>query len=217
MKIGYARVSTEDQNLDLQLTALKHAGCDTIFTDKGVSGARFARPGLDATLRRVRPGGMLVVWKLDRLGRSLQGLVELVNTLAQRGVQFVSLSESINTTSPGGKFFFHMMAALAEFERALISERTRAGMAEARAQGRTLGRHAALTSAQCLEARQAIDIEGLTLKDVAMRYQIHPRTLSRHLALLQGCPDCEVCDGCPACQEAASSAPGCRAIDVSSR
>ncbi|MDP9900054.1 recombinase family protein [Variovorax ginsengisoli] len=181
MKIGYARVSTEEQHLDLQIAALERAGCNKIFTDQGVSGAVFSRPGLDRTLQRIQPGGMLVVWKLDRLGRSLQGLVQLVDALGQRDVQFVSLSEHIDTTSPGGKLFFHMMAALAEFERSLISERTRAGMAEARAQGRPLGRRAALSLQQQQAAHNAVEIDGLSINEVAKRYEIHPRTLRRYI------------------------------------
>ncbi|WP_080431511.1 recombinase family protein [Burkholderia ubonensis] len=140
MKIGYARVSTEEQCLDLQLSALKAAGCDTILSDHGVSGSRFDRPGLHEALRIAQVGDTLLVWRLDRLGRSLRHLLEAVNSLGQRGVEFASLTERIDTRSSTGMLMFHMIAALAEFERSLISERTRAGMAAARARGAKIGR-----------------------------------------------------------------------------
>jgi DNA invertase Pin-like site-specific DNA recombinase len=140
MKIGYARVSTEEQCLDLQLTALKRAGCDTILSDHGASGSKFDRPGLNDALATLQPGDALVVWRLDRLGRSLSHLVEVVGDLGQQGIEFVSLTECIDTRSPTGMLMFHMIAALAEFERSLISERTRAGMAAARARGAKIGR-----------------------------------------------------------------------------
>jgi len=140
MKIGYARVSTEDQNLDLQLVALKNYGCDVIRSDQGISGSRFDRPGLQMTLERLERGDTLVVWRLDRLGRSLRHLVDVVNHLGQRGIGLVSLTESIETKSSTGVLMFHMIAALAEFERALISERTKAGLAAARGRGVKLGR-----------------------------------------------------------------------------
>jgi DNA invertase Pin-like site-specific DNA recombinase len=139
MQIGYARVSTEEQTLDLQLDALQAAGCDRLFTDTA-SGAKAERPGLRETLDHLRAGDTLVVWRLDRLGRSLRHLIETVTTLAERGVGFKSLTESIDTTSPGGKLIFHLFGALAEFERDLIRERTKAGLTAARARGRTGGR-----------------------------------------------------------------------------
>ncbi|WP_081053215.1 recombinase family protein [Burkholderia territorii] len=140
MKIGYARVSTEEQSLDLQLSALKAANSDRILSDHGVSGSRFDRPGLKEALELAQAGDTLVVWRLDRLGRSLSHLVEVVSDLGKRGIEFVSLTESIDTRSSTGMLMFHMIAALAEFERALISERTRAGMAAARARGAKIGR-----------------------------------------------------------------------------
>ncbi|WP_081069279.1 recombinase family protein [Burkholderia diffusa] len=146
MKIGYARVSTEEQCLDLQLSALKRAGCDTILSDYGVSGSRFDRPGLRHALGMAKAGDALVVWRLDRLGRSLSNLVEVVSSLGKQGIEFVSLTESIDTRSPTGMLMFHMIAALAEFERSLISERTRAGMAAARARGAKIGRPRAVRS-----------------------------------------------------------------------
>src|SRR5690606_14463326 len=132
MLIGYARVSTQDQNPELQHDALTQAGCEKIFTEK-VSGAKRERPELQAALQYMRPGDMLVVWKLDRLARSLKQLIETVEELEQHQIGFRSLTEAIDTTSPGGRLIFHIFAALAEFERSMIRERTTAGLAAARA------------------------------------------------------------------------------------
>ncbi|HDR8861726.1 TPA: recombinase family protein [Burkholderia territorii] len=179
MIVGYARVSTDEQNLQLQIDALKKAGCDKIFSDQGVSGADFYRPGLDAALTHLSAGDLLMVWRLDRLGRSLGKLVDLITHLEGREIQFGSVMESINTKSSGGLLIFHMMAALAQFERSLISERTRAGMAAARARGQTLGRKRALDAKQRCEA---IDLlKDHSIADVARRFGIHPRTLKRAL------------------------------------
>jgi DNA invertase Pin-like site-specific DNA recombinase len=139
MLIGYARVSTLDQTLALQRDALTAASCKYICTDT-LSGTKDRRPGLDDALSRLRPGDTLVVWRLDRLGRSLKHLIETVQGLEQRGVGFRSLTEQIDTTTPGGTLIFHVFGALAQFERALIVERTQAGLAAARARGRTGGR-----------------------------------------------------------------------------
>jgi DNA invertase Pin-like site-specific DNA recombinase len=139
MLIGYARVSTTEQNLDLQKDALHAAGCERIFTDTA-SGAKADRPGLAAALEHCRKGDTLVVWKLDRLGRSLPHLVETVRELLDRGVGFKSLQEAIDTTTSGGKLIFHIFASLAEFERDIIRERTNAGLTAARARGRVGGR-----------------------------------------------------------------------------
>ena len=139
MLIGYARISTNDQNLNLQRDALKAAGCTQICEDTA-SGANAARPGLDKALGMLREGDTLVVWKLDRLGRSLKHLIESVQTLDGRGVGFKSIQDSIDTTTPGGKLLFHILGSLAEFERDLIRERTNAGLAAARARGRKGGR-----------------------------------------------------------------------------
>ncbi len=135
MLIGYARISTSDQNLDLQNDALGKAGCEKIFVDKE-SGAVSARSGLIQTMEMLRAGDTLVVWRLDRLGRSLKHLIEMIGTLEERKVSFRSLQESIDTTSPGGRLVFHIFGALSEFERGLIRERTQAGLAAARARGR---------------------------------------------------------------------------------
>src|SRR5829696_3337023 len=139
MDVGYARVSTFDQNLDLQKDALKRAGCEKIFTDT-MSGAKAERPGLVQALTFTRTGDVLVVWKLDRLGRSLKNLIDVVTKLETLGIGFRSITESIDTTTSGGKLIFHIFGALAEFERDLIRERTQAGLTAARARGRKGGR-----------------------------------------------------------------------------
>jgi DNA invertase Pin-like site-specific DNA recombinase len=148
MKIGYARVSTEDQNLDLQMDALKKAGCEKIFTDHGVSGISVNRTGLSQALAAVGAGDVLVVWKLDRLGRSLSFLIELIEKLRNDRAGFESISDGINTTTAGGKLVFHILGALAEFERALISEQSKAGMRAARQRGKHLDRPAKLNREQ---------------------------------------------------------------------
>jgi DNA invertase Pin-like site-specific DNA recombinase len=139
MLIGYTRVSTHDQNPTLQTDALKKAGCQRVFGDK-VGGVKSDRPGLKAALEYVRKGDSLLVWRLDRLGRSLKDLIEIVGGLEKRGIGFRSLQESIDTTTSGGRLVFHVFGALAEFERNLIRERTRAGLEAARARGRKGGR-----------------------------------------------------------------------------
>ena len=142
--LGYARVSTTDQDPALQLDALKAAGCVKVFTDRA-SGALDSRPQLDRMLDQLRPGDTVVVWRLDKLGRSIRHLITVVEDLAERGVGFKSLTESIDTTTGGGKLVFHVFAALVEFERALIQERTNAGLAAARARGRKGGRPSVMT------------------------------------------------------------------------
>jgi DNA invertase Pin-like site-specific DNA recombinase len=139
MKIGYARVSTTEQNLSLQTDALEQADCEKVFYDQ-ISGAKTSRPGLDEALTYLRQGDVLVVWRLDRLGRSLKHLIESVNSLEEQGIGLQSLQESIDTTTSGGKLIFHIFSALAEFERNLIRERTQAGLVAARARGRIGGR-----------------------------------------------------------------------------
>lgn len=177
-KIGYARVSTDEQNLDLQIQALKCAGCELIYTDSGISGSIRARPGLDKALRRLSAGDMLIVWRLDRLGRSLVHLVHLLENLGNRHIRFKSICEYIDTSSSGGRLVFHMMAALAEFERSLISERTRAGMAAARARGKHLGRQPSLNVDQCREAKLLLN-QGVNIRNVADQFKVTPRTLIR--------------------------------------
>src|SRR5918911_515078 len=147
MLIGYARVSTDDQNLNLQRDALQQVGCEQIFTDK-VTGTKATRPGLTDALSHLRNGDTLVVWRLDRLGRSLRHLIDTVTELQERGIGFKSLTESIDTTTSGGKLVFHIFGALAEFEREIIRERTKAGLTAARARGKNGGRPKALTTKQ---------------------------------------------------------------------
>ncbi|SMG09038.1 recombinase family protein [Paraburkholderia susongensis] len=177
MKIGYARVSTDEQNLDLQTRALRSAGCRKLFEDHGVSGASFSRPGLASMLEQLRAGDVLVVWRLDRLGRSLRRLLELIEGLNAKGIQFQSLTEAIDTTSSSGVLVFHMLAALAQFERSLIGERTRAGMLAARDRGCHLGRRPSLTPEQKATAVELL--ESSTLTDVATKFKVHPRTIRR--------------------------------------
>ncbi|QVN23003.1 recombinase family protein [Burkholderia pyrrocinia] len=179
MIIGYARVSTVEQSLGLQMDALTRAGCDTIFTDEGISGSDFSRPGLDATLAKLSAGDTLMVWRLDRLGRSLRKLIDLVTHLDSRSIQFASITESINTNSSGGMLIFHLMASLAQFERSLISERTRAGMASARARGKPIGRKPALDDQQRTQALKLLQKQSIL--EVAQHFKVHPRTLKRIL------------------------------------
>lgn len=168
--VGYARVSTADQNPDLQRDALSAAGCARVFEDEG-SGARADRPGLAQALDYARDGDILVVWKLDRLGRSLSHLIEAVAGLEARNVGFRSLTEDIDTTTPGGRLVFHLFGALGEFERDLIRERTRAGLAAAAARGRKGGRKPVATPERIDRARAMI-ARGLTVREAAARLRI---------------------------------------------
>ena len=179
--VGYARVSTVEQNLDLQITALTTAGCTEILTDQGLSGADFQRPGLRKALRHMQCGDMLVVWRLDRLGRSLVDLIQTVNGLSKRGCEFRSLTESIDTSSSGGRLVFHMMGAMAEFERAIISERTKAGMEAARMRGSRIGRRPSLSPEQIDSARRAVELGQRSVVEMAMSNGVHPKTLARLL------------------------------------
>ena len=176
MRIGYARVSTTDQNLALQCDALKAAGCERIFEDEGVSGSIVSRPGLDRALQALTEGDTLIVWKLDRLGRSLAHLVQTVADLGERGIEFRSLSDPIDTTNAGGRLVLHMMGALAEFERSLIAERTKAGLQAAKRQGVRLGRKPKLTPAQVAHARQLMDA-GENGRTVARSFGVARSTL----------------------------------------
>lgn len=182
MLVGYARVSTDDQELALQRDALAAAGCERVFTDT-MSGAKAERPGLTEALDFVRPDDTLVVWRLDRLGRSLTNLIEMMTTLADRGVGFRSLSEQIDTTTSGGKLVFHIFGALAEFERELIRERTRAGLAAARARGRQGGRPKKLDSPRKVAMAQALYNEGShSINDICQTLGISRATLYRTIA-----------------------------------
>ena len=176
--IGYARVSTDEQNPALQFDALDRAGCKRIFTDYA-SGARLSRPSLDEALGLLKCGDTLVVWKLDRLGRSLSHLISLISELEKRGVAFRSLSEAIDTGTAGGRLLFHVMGALAEFERALISERTRAGMAAAKTRGAALGRPRKLSSAQVSKASRSLMRSRRSVRDIASKLLVSRSTLRR--------------------------------------
>ena len=177
MLIGYARVSTQDQNLDLQIEALNKAGCQKIFDDK-ISGSRTERPGLAKALEMLREGDTLVVWKLDRLGRSVKNLVDLVGELHKQGVQFKSLTDSIDTGTPSGRFFFHVMASLAEMERELTIERTRAGLETAKRLGRIGGRKRKMTDSKIEAAKKQL-ASGITPRDVANNLGVSVPTLYR--------------------------------------
>ena len=180
MLIGYARVSTHDQNLDLQQDALNSAGCERIFIDE-ITGVRAARPGLDQALDLTRAGDTLVVWRLDRLGRSLRHLVELIGDLEDREVGFRSLQEAMDTTTSGGRLIFHMFAALAEFERNLIRERTIAGLTAARARGRKGGRPKKLGQTQVDMALSLYDGRQHTIKEICELIGISKPTLYRYI------------------------------------
>jgi DNA invertase Pin-like site-specific DNA recombinase len=169
-RIGYARVSTDGQEIALQLDALRAAGCDRIFEDQA-SGAKADRPGLIEALAYAREGDALVIWKLDRLGRSLPHLIETVSQLEKRGVGLRSLTEAIDTTTPGGRLIFHVFGALGQFERDLIRERTRAGLSAAAARGRRGGRKPVVT-ADKLERAKALLAKGLTVREAATRLKI---------------------------------------------
>ena len=181
MRVGYARVSTADQSPELQLDALRRAGCERIFTERA-SGARDDRPELARVLGDVlRQGDTLVIWKFDRLARSLPKLITTAEELERRGIGLVSLTESIDTTTPGGVLVFHMFGAIAQFERALIRERTTAGLAEARRRGRKGGRPPALKAADLAAARALMKEGVLPVRDVARRMGVSVATLYRHI------------------------------------
>jgi len=179
MKIGYARISTADQNARLQRDALKAAGCEKVVTEQ-VSGSSTKRPKLEKLLRSLKKGDVLTVWRLDRLGRSLPHLIEVVRDLEGKGAGFQSLSEDINTTTAGGRLVFHLMGALAEFERSLIVERTQAGLQAARKRGVRVGRPRSLTPAQVNHAKKLIN-SGERPTAVAKSLGVNRSTLYRYL------------------------------------
>jgi DNA invertase Pin-like site-specific DNA recombinase len=181
MLVGYARVSTGEQNLDLQTDSLRESGCERLFTDIG-SGARSDREGLREIFEFLRKGDTLVVWKLDRLGRSLKHLIELVAKLDQQGIGFRSLQENIDTTTSGGKLVFHVFGALAEFERDIIRERTQAGLAAARSRGRRGGRPKAMSEQQLIMARTLLNDPKTTVSEVCLTLGVSRSTLYRHLS-----------------------------------
>ncbi|EDQ6557295.1 recombinase family protein [Salmonella enterica subsp. enterica] len=177
-KIGYIRVSTNDQNTDLQRDALIRAECEQIFDDK-MSGTKANRPGLKRALKHLQTGDTLVVWKLDRLGRSVKNLVALISELHERGIHFQSLTDSIDTSTSMGRFFFHVMSALAEMERELIVERTNAGLAAARAQGRIGGRRPALSPDEIAQLSRLIQ-NGYSRKQLSIVYNVSLSTIYKY-------------------------------------
>ncbi|MCP4933207.1 MAG: recombinase family protein [bacterium] len=180
MKFGYARVSTDDQNLDLQVDALKAAGCNKILTEKA-SGAKTDRKALATLLESVRDGDTVIVWKLDRLARSIRQLIDTVDMLKEKGVQFVSLQDNIDTTTPGGELVFHIFGALAQFERAMIIDRTKAGLAAARARGRFGGRPRVLSGPKRSLARSMMKSGDHTVTEIADHLGVSRATLYRSL------------------------------------
>src|SRR5258705_7882323 len=181
MIIGYARVSTQEQNLELQQDALAKAGCDKVFEDHA-SGARMERLGLSDALSHLREGDTLAIWKLDRLGRTIRGLIGLVEQLRSRGVQFRSLTEGFDTSTPGGRLIFHIFAALAEMERDLIRERTRAGLDAARVRGRKGGRQVKINDKKLAHARELLANRETSIGEVAATLGVDRSTLYRALA-----------------------------------
>lgn len=180
MKVGYARVSTHEQNLSLQIDALKKSGCAKILTDK-ISGSKSERPGLQEALDYLRAGDSLVVWRLDRLGRSLKHLIEVITHLEERKIGFSSLQESIDTTTSGGKLIFHIFGALAEFERNLIRERTKAGLAAARVRGRKGGRPKLLNDKKTELAKNLYNSRKHPVSEICEILKISKSTLYTYL------------------------------------
>jgi DNA invertase Pin-like site-specific DNA recombinase len=180
MLIGYARVSTQDQTLALQKDALEKLGCNKIFTDTA-SGAKAERIGLEEALEYVREGDTLVVWRLDRLGRSLKHLIETITELNNRKIGFKSIQESIDTTTSGGKLIFHIFGALAEFERDIIRERTQAGLTAARARGRLGGRPKSLTGKKTAMAQALYNDKNNTIDEICKTLNISRATLYRYI------------------------------------
>ncbi len=188
MLIGYARISTQDQNLDIQINALENAGCDRIFTEIA-SGAKAERKALFEALDYLRPNDTLVVWSLDRLGRSLKQLIEFVNTLKDREIGFKSMVELIDTTTPTGQFFFHITGAFAELERNLIRERTKAGLANARARGRKGGRPKAMDQESFKMALHLYNENTTTVGNICKKFNIGKSRKKNVLSVFRGPPD----------------------------
>ena len=180
MKYGYARVSTDDQNPALQLAALKKAGCKTVFKDEGMSGATTKRPALLRCLKTLQPGDTLIVWKLDRLGRSLRDLIHMLDELREQGIKFQSLTEAIDTATPTGRAMWQMIGVLAELERSLIVERTRAGVKAAQQRGVKFGRKPKLSAPQIAHARKLIEA-GEPVPQVARLLSVDRATVYRAL------------------------------------
>ena len=187
MNIGYARISTQDQKFDLQIDALKKAGCKTIFKE-AVSGAKRERPELKKTMEKLREGDSLVVWKLDRLGRSLKNLIDIVTTLHENKVSFISLSDNLNTTTPQGRLIFNIFGSLAEFERELIRERTNAGLSAARARGRKGGRRPGLSKEFQQKAgsiKLAYDSKESSISEICKTFSVSTATLYKCLRFIE--------------------------------
>lgn len=182
MLIGYARVSTDDQNLTLQYDELEKAGCEKIFDDK-ITGSKIDRPGLDAAIDYARAGDVIVVWRLDRLSRSLKDLIDVVSKLDTQEIGLKSLHESIDTTSSSGKLIFHIFGALAEFERNLIRERTIAGLESARARGNMGGRPKKLTAEKAKLAKDLYNEKTRTIKQICDLVGVSKPTLYKYLAM----------------------------------
>lgn len=183
MKIGYARVSTLDQNPELQLDELKKAGCKKIYSDKA-SGVKTDRPDLQDMIKNLREGDVVVVWKLDRLGRSLKHLLEIIEDFENKGVGFISLTEGFDTTTSGGKMMFSIFGALGEFERNLIRERTQAGLQAARARGKKGGRQKKLTAKDVKVMKEMYDNKKIPVTEICKRFEISRPTLHRYLATI---------------------------------
>lgn len=180
MNIGYARISTIDQNLDLQINALKKIGCEKIFTDT-ISGSATERSGLSQALDQLRTGDTFFVWKLDRLGRSLRLLIDLINTLHEKGVMFHSIQDGIDTSTSIGQFFFHITGAFAELEKNLIRERTKAGLDAARARGRTGGRKPSLDRKQIKMMMDIYSTKSTPVFEICNQFGICKKTFYRYL------------------------------------
>lgn len=178
MTVGYARVSTQDQNLNLQLDALKKAGCERIFKEE-ISAVKKNRPAFDEMLNFIRKGDCVVVWKLDRLGRSLLGLIKIINRFKNEGIEFVSITDTIDTSTPMGRFIFHVFASLAEYEREIIIERTKAGLAAARARGRKGGRPPGLSKKTIEKAKaiHALYYSGYSIKQISLNQNCSNNTV----------------------------------------
>lgn len=180
MILGYARVSTNDQNPALQIDALGNFGCERVFEEK-VSATSKVRPQLDRLLDSLREGDTVVVWRLDRLGRSIKDLIALVELFKERGVQFVSLTEKIDTSSPSGELIFHIFASVAQFERSLIIERTKSGLSAARARGRVGGRKRKMSIEDIKKARALATSNEISISDIAEHFNISRTTLYKYL------------------------------------
>lgn len=183
-RMGYARVSTDDQHLELQRDALSQAGCSVIY-EEAISGKSAVRPELEQCRKALRAGDTLVVWRLDRLGRSLPDLVQIIADLEQRGIGFESLTEKIETSSAAGKLVLHVFAALAEFERGLIRERTQAGLAAARARGRAGGRKPKLDAKQIHQIKALLRDPNTSVAEVARDYGVSRTTIYKHCGVVQ--------------------------------